>query len=165
MKVLNRWHFDLPRFVTKTKEMGRMRWKWGSWDYWYIKNEVSSIYLPWEKHETGANYIFETLQRFIINLALLNFLSHTLYIPMNNCNRENENRYIFAYIGFLSHRMCFSILKCFLYRSNTHMRIFIRGLANRLIVSEAQSLWLFQISTLYRSRNIEVKLGVYTWKL
>lgn len=59
------------------------------------------LYTMTEEFETGANHIIECLHRFINDRSLKGRLPSTLYIQLDNCSRENKNRYFLSFLESL----------------------------------------------------------------
>jgi len=54
-----------------------------------------------EEYESGANHVIEALHRTIMEKSMKQVLPDTLYLQVDNCTRENKNRFFFAYIESL----------------------------------------------------------------
>jgi len=73
------------------------------------------------EHQTGANHIVETIHRFLNELAQKGPLAKTLYLQLDNCIRENKNRFLFAYLESLVHWGVFDdVIVGFLPVGHTH---------------------------------------------
>ena len=64
------------------------------------------LYTMTEDHETGANHVIECVHRFIDSKNKTTGLANVLYIQMDNCTRENKNRYMFSYLESL---VCYGV--------------------------------------------------------
>ena len=51
-----------------------------------------------DNHSTGANHIIEVLHRFINELSALGDLPPILFIQLDNCVRENKNKYLLSFL-------------------------------------------------------------------
>lgn len=54
-----------------------------------------------EDHETGANHIVEAVHRFLSLRRERGPIPPVLYIQLDNCSRENKNRYFLGYVEYL----------------------------------------------------------------
>lgn len=50
-----------------------------------------------EDHHIGFNHFMEAIHRFLQNQNSQGSFPSTLYVKIDNCTRENESRYMFAY--------------------------------------------------------------------
>lgn len=60
-----------------------------------------------EEHETGSNHIVECVHRFINQKVKRGPVPRQLFVQLDNCTRENKNRYFLAYMKFLVSRQVF----------------------------------------------------------
>ena len=94
--------FGLPHFRVKVKEtrghaiavklIGILE---------HAATKVLSLYLLTEQYESGANTIIESIHRNLTRRALRVSLPSTLFVQLDNCSRENKNRFLFAYLESL----------------------------------------------------------------
>lgn len=56
-----------------------------------------SLYTMTDEFETGANHVIERLHRTLSVKAGKGKLTDILYLQVDNCTRENKNRYMFSY--------------------------------------------------------------------
>lgn len=136
--------FGLPHFVTVTKDtrghsikvklVGIVQ---------HGRQKHISLYTMSENHETGANHVIECLHRFLNNRNDQFGLSKNLYIQMDNCSRENKNRYTLGYLESLVAWGVFDeICASFLPVGHTHIdidQVFSRT-ATRLHANDAVTL-------------------------
>ena len=61
----------------------------------------ASLYTMTENFETGANHLIECLHRYLNERNSRAGLPNTLTIQLDNCTRENKNRYMMAYLESL----------------------------------------------------------------
>ncbi len=54
-----------------------------------------------EEHQTGANHIVEAIHRFLMDKYISSVLPPKLFIQVDNCTRENKNRFFFSYVECL----------------------------------------------------------------
>jgi len=94
--------FGLPHFVIRTKaERGHsMKIKLiGLIDHGAINR--SHLFLMTEEFETGSNHVVEALHRSLTVKSQTGSLPDTLFLQMDNCTRENKNRFTLSYVEFL----------------------------------------------------------------
>ena len=60
-----------------------------------------SLYTMTSEFETGANHIIECLHRTLQRKSTGSSLQGTLYLQVDNCTRENKNRFLFCYLESL----------------------------------------------------------------
>lgn len=114
--------FGIPHFITSPKsQKGRsMKVKLIGLLEHRLQNELS-LYTMTEEHQTGANHIVETLHRFLIRKRATGPLPPKLFLQLDNCSRENKNRYVMAYLEFLVANSVFSCVEAgFLPVGHTH---------------------------------------------
>lgn len=74
-----------------------------------------------QEHETGANHVIEALHRFLITKRMEGPLPRKLFIQLDNCSRENKNRYVMGYLEMLVSASVFDRIECaFLPIGHTH---------------------------------------------
>ncbi len=54
-----------------------------------------------EEYPTGANHVVEAIHRYLSERVNQSVLPKTLYIQVDNCTKENKNRYLFSYVESL----------------------------------------------------------------
>ena len=54
-----------------------------------------------EEHKTGSNHVIEALHRWLCRKAMEGKLPDVLFIQVDNCSRENKNRYFMSYVECL----------------------------------------------------------------
>ncbi len=94
--------FGLPHFTTSTKAerghsikiklLGLLE---------HCRPNRLHLYTLTEEFETGANHIIESLYRFILVRANKSLLPPRLFVQVDNCTRENKNRYFMSFIESL----------------------------------------------------------------
>lgn len=105
--------FDLPHLVTGTRSvMGRTLEVRLIGIMGHMKPNKLHLYTMTKKYETRANYTVQGIYRFLIDCPFRLFSPSTLFIQMDNCTRENENRYFSHKLNFLSLVIFSGILKC-----------------------------------------------------
>lgn len=67
----------------------------------HAKPNIVSLLKMTEEHETGANYFIESVHRFPTVKKKRESLPRLLSIQLDNCTRENKNRYFMAYVEYL----------------------------------------------------------------
>ena len=102
-----------------------------------------SLYTMTEEHKTGANHIIETIHRFLVRKRAEGPLPAKFYIQMDNCSRENKNKYLMGYLEMLVATSVFSCVEAgFLPVGHTHEdidQVFSRT-ASKLRVTNAITL-------------------------
>ncbi len=94
--------FGLPHFMIKTKDDRGHTIKVrlvGLLEH----NQVNKLRLftLTEEFPSGANHVIEAIHRFLAERINESALPRVFYIQVDNCTKENKNRYIFAYIESL----------------------------------------------------------------
>ena len=80
-----------------------------------------SLFTMAEDMETGANHIIEVLHRWLEKKASKGPLPPILLIQMDNCSRENKNKFLFGYLEFLVSVGIFEEIQAsFLPKGHTH---------------------------------------------
>ncbi len=90
--------YGLPHLIHNTKAMRGERLKVrliALKEHLPIPNVF--FYLMTEEFETGANHVIEVVHRFLTQKAEKGPLPPTLYVQVDNCWRENKNKYFMAY--------------------------------------------------------------------
>ncbi len=96
--------FGLPHFMVKTKDdrghslKVRLIGLLGH----YQENRLRLFTLT-EEYPTGANHIVEAIHRYLNERINQSVLPRILFIQLDNCIKENKNRYLFAYMESLIH--------------------------------------------------------------
>lgn len=79
------------------------------------------LYTMTQDHETGANHVIEALHRFLLTKRMEGPLPRKLFIQLDNCSRENKNRYVMGYLEMLVSACVFDSVECgFLPVGHTH---------------------------------------------
>ncbi len=114
--------YGLPHFVTKTKEQKGLAMKLkviGLLEH-DLQN-VLHIFTMTEEHETGANHVVECIHRFLNSRRNRGVLPRILFVQMDNCTRENKNRYLLSYLESLVSLDLFDVVEAgFLPKGHTH---------------------------------------------
>lgn len=114
--------FGLPHFITtpksqrghalKVKLIGLLEHK--------LENFLF-LYTMTQEHETGANHIVEVLHRFINAKRADGPLPRKFFVQLDNCTRENKNRFVMGYFEMLvAHSVFDSVEAGFLPVGHTH---------------------------------------------
>lgn len=94
--------FGLPHFATSTKNMrGRALRVRLIGILEHGSEKKLHLFTMTEEFQTGANHIIECVHRFIQERVRSGPLPPTLYVQLDNCSRENKNRYFFAFLECL----------------------------------------------------------------
>ena len=59
------------------------------------------LYTMTDEHQKGSNHIIEVIHRFIDRKAAKGPLPKKLFVQMDNCTRENKNRFVMSYFDAL----------------------------------------------------------------
>ena len=114
--------FGLPHFMIKTKDdrghslkvrlIGLLE---------HNQQNKLRLFTLTEEFPTGANHVVEAIHRFLSDRVHSSELPRTFYIQVDNCVKENKNRFLFAYIESLIRWNLFDeILVSFLPVGHTH---------------------------------------------
>lgn len=114
--------YGLPHFTTKTKEQKGLAMKLKV--IGLLEHDVQNVlhvYTMTEEHETGANHVIECIHRFLNTRRNKSPLPRTLFVQMDNCTRENKNRYVLSYFESLVALDIFDVIEIgFLPKGHTH---------------------------------------------
>ncbi len=94
--------FGLPHFTSSTKSQRGQAMKVklvGVLEH-SIENALT-LHTMTEEHATGANHIVEAIHRFLNGRRAAGPLPPTFFLQLNNCSRENKNKYVMAYLESL----------------------------------------------------------------
>ncbi|MEM9681301.1 MAG: hypothetical protein AAF901_13340, partial [Bacteroidota bacterium] len=94
--------FGLPHFCSSTKDQRGHSLKVrlvGVLDHAVI-NRLLLMTLT-QEYESGANHIIEAIHRYLVIRSADGDLPKILYVQMDNCTRENKNRYLMAHLECL----------------------------------------------------------------
>lgn len=94
--------FGIPHFTTKPKSQRghAMKVKLIGLLEHKIQNKLT-LYTMTEEHSTGANHVIEVLHRFLNVKRSEGPLPAKFYVQLDNCSRENKNKYVMAYFEML----------------------------------------------------------------
>ncbi len=114
--------FGLPHFMIKTKDDGGHSLKVrliGLLEH-NQRNKLRLFTLT-EEYPTGANHVVEAIHRFLTERINRSVLPRTFYIQVDNCTKENKNRYMFSYIeSLLRWKLFDEVMVSFLPVGHTH---------------------------------------------
>lgn len=114
--------FGLPHFMVKTKNARGHAMKVklvGLLDH-KKPNEVHLMTMT-EEHETGANHMVEAVHRFLMTRSKEGPLPRNLYVQLDNCTRENKNKFFLGYLEYLVAQRVFDTVEAsFLPVGHTH---------------------------------------------
>lgn len=117
--------FGLPHFTTITKDTRGHALKVKL--IGLLQHDGQSrlnLYTMTENFETGANHVIETLHRFISSKMCGGTIPNELYVQVDNCTRENKNRFFFAYVeSLVQWRVFMEVFVSFLPLGHTHSDI------------------------------------------
>ena len=94
--------YGLPHFIVNTKAVVGHSLKVkliGVLEHGVQKH--LSLYTMTAEFESGANHIIEALHRTLTRKAMGSKLQGTLFVQVDNCTRENKNRFLFCYLECL----------------------------------------------------------------
>lgn len=162
--------FGLPHFISHTKaERGHaLTIKLVGVLEHALENRLRLLTMT-EEHQTGANHIVESIHRFLMDKSLSSTIPPKLCIQVDNCTRENKNRFFFAYIESLVRWKLFHEVEVgFLPVGHTHEDIdqAFSTTSARLRVHEAVTLndLLFQLRQVYNSHTSVVHMkNIINW--
>jgi len=60
-----------------------------------------ALFTMTDEFSTGANHIIEATHRWLVRRSMEGSLPSTLFVQVDNCSRENKNRFFFAYMECL----------------------------------------------------------------
>ena len=94
--------FGLPHFTTTPKiQRGHaMKLKLIGLLEHAIQNKLTFLTMT-EEHATGANHVIEAIHRFLKSKRLEGPLPPKLFVQLDNCSRENKNRFVMGYCEML----------------------------------------------------------------
>lgn len=114
--------FTLPHFAVKTKEQRGVGIKIhliGVLQHRSLNR--LSLYTMTDEHQTGSNHVVEAMHRCINDLSKEGPLPKNLHLQLDNCSRENKNRFLFSYLqALVSWGVFRSIEAAFLPVGHTH---------------------------------------------
>ncbi len=94
--------FGLPHFMVKTKDdrghslkvrlIGLLE---------HNQENRLRLFTLTEEYPTGANHVIEAIHRFLTERINQSSLPRTFYIQVDNCTKENKNRFFFSYLESL----------------------------------------------------------------
>ena len=114
--------YGLPRFETTTKgERGHaMKVRLIGVLRHAVPNQLH-LFTMTEEFPTGANHIIEAIHRVLTTVQENQSLPKQLYIQLDNCSKENKNRFLFSYLECLvAWRLFDEIIVGFLPVGHTH---------------------------------------------
>ncbi len=94
--------YGLPHFITSTKSQRGEALKVkliGLLEHG-LENKLRLLTMT-EEHKTGANHVIEAVHRFLMDRSISDTPPPKLFIQVDNCTRENKNRYFLSYIECL----------------------------------------------------------------
>jgi len=100
--------FGLPHFVLSTKgERGNsLKVKMvGVMEHGAATR--SSLFLMTGEFETGANHVIEAMHRTLCDRVTIGRLPDISFVRMDDCTRENKNRFTSSYLEYLVRRGVF----------------------------------------------------------
>lgn len=94
--------FGLPHMTTKTKSQRgyTMKVKVVGLLEHRIENKIT-LFTMTEEHATGANHIVEVIHRMINSKRREGPLPRKFYVQLDNCCRENKNRYLLSFLEMM----------------------------------------------------------------
>lgn len=114
--------FGLPHFTTATKNQRghSLKVKLVGLLAHDVQNHLM-LFTMTEEHATGANHIVESIHRFLNSRRSTGPLPRTLFVQLDNCTRENKNKYLMAYFEVLVALHVFQVVEVgFLPKGHTH---------------------------------------------
>ena len=94
--------FGLPHFTTtpKSQRGHAMKVKLIGLLEHAIQNKLTFLTMT-EDHATGANHVIEVIHRFLTSKRLEGPLPPMFFVQLDNCSRENKNRFVMGYCEML----------------------------------------------------------------
>ena len=94
--------YGLPHFTTKPKSQRghSMKVKLIGLLEHRVLNRLT-LFTMTEEHSTGANHVVEVIHRFLNKKREDGSLPPKLFVQLDNCSRENKNRYLLSYFEML----------------------------------------------------------------
>lgn len=123
------------------------------------QTNVLRLFTMTKDHQSGANHVIEVIHRFTNEVARDSCLPKTLFIQLDNCWRENKNKYLLSYIEYLVLRGVFEeVYVSFLPIGHTHVDIdqTFSTTSNRMRVNDAMTMTEMheQLSKCYNEQTI-----------
>lgn len=114
--------FGLPHFTThpKSQRGHAMKVKLVGLLEHRLINRLTLLTMT-QEHQTGSNHVIEALHRFLTRKRKEGPLPPKLFVQLDNCSRENKNKYVLAYMELLVAYQVFDSVECgFLPVGHTH---------------------------------------------
>lgn len=114
--------FGLPHFTTtpKSQRGHAMKVKLVGLLEHRLQNRLSLATMT-QEHQTGANHVIEMVHRFLNRKRSESQLPAKLFVQLDNCTRENKNRYLMGYFEMLVRNLVFESVEVgFLPIGHTH---------------------------------------------
>ena len=94
--------FGLPHFTTSTKSQRghAMKVKLVGLLEHQVENKLSLLTMT-QEHATGSNHVIEVIHRFLSRKRADGPLPPKFFVQLDNCSRENKNRYVMGYFEML----------------------------------------------------------------
>ena len=136
--------FGLPHFTTATKaQRGHaMKVKLVGLLEHRLQTRLTLMTMT-QEHQTGSNHVIEVLHRFLDRKRKEGPLPKNLFVQLDNCSRENKNKYVMGYLELLVATSVFDSVECgFLPVGHTHEDVdqAFSTTASRLRVTDAITL-------------------------
>ncbi len=114
--------FGLPHFMIKTKDdrghslkvrlIGLLE---------HNQTNQLRLFTLTEEYPTGANHVIEAIHRFLNERINQSILPRTFFIQVENCTKENKNRFLFSYIeSLIRWKLFHEVVVAFLPVGHTH---------------------------------------------
>lgn len=117
--------FGLPHFTFDTKSSPGHKLKMklvGVLEHGPTK--MLNLFLLTEEFQTGGNHVIESIHRVIQQKYESGLFPKTLYVQLDNCTRENKNRFVLAYLEMMVSKGVFEeVYASFLPIGHTHSAI------------------------------------------
>ncbi len=114
--------YGLPHFISKTKaQRGQaLRVKLIGILEHAAENKLRLLTMT-DEHKSGANHIIESIHRYLMDRSLSSAVPPTMYVQVDNCTRENKNRFFLSYMESLVRWKVFKVIEVsFLPIGHTH---------------------------------------------
>jgi len=94
--------YSLPHFTFDTKEQRGYRMKVHLIGLLHhMKKSCLELYTMTDEHKKGSNHIVELIHRFLNKQSKDRRIPPKLFIQMDNCSRENKNKFLMSYLDAL----------------------------------------------------------------
>ena len=136
----------------------------------HAQRHVLNLFTMTDEHQKGSNHIIEVVHRFLNRKATEGPLPKKLFIQMDNCTRENKNKFVMSYLDALVRWGVFDEIEAgFLPVGHTHCDVdqAFSSTSNRLDTHDAITLEDMhnELRTCYNENTVVVAMKqVVNWR-